>query len=192
MLSYRKSFMFCACIVGLAGCADTTQKAVPNLSFDHTRPVSLHVGEYTVEPAPAYAYGLPAGFVTDPAKKIEEFFRTRFNTDGAQGRFVVSITNVEVRENTQASENVVGQFLNVDKRDRYTIEATLRVMAYGIDGFRLQTVDVKAQQMVEMSEHVSLGERERLQMEAVHDLISGLDKQVQKIVSEQFRIAGGF
>jgi hypothetical protein len=177
-------------IFGLSGCAvDGSKGGVPDLSFARTEQKPVYVGEYAVEPAPAYTNPMPAGFVVDPAKKIEEYFKGRFQaSSGAQGRFVVSISNVSVLYDVKGSDSAIGQFLNVDKKDSYILQATIRLLVYDVGGYDVQKLDIQSTRRVTMSEHVSLAEREKLQIEAVHGLISVLDKEAQRAVQDMFHI----
>lgn len=173
----------------LSGCAQGDGKPMAQMTFEHLQPSPVYVASYeVVNNAKFYPSDLPDGFIANPEKVVLDYLGRRFASAGSQGKLIASLENISVRHEMRASENKVGEFLGVAKKDHYQIQTAVKIKALGIEGYDSREITLKAQRMLEVSEHVSLAEREKHQMTAIDNLIDDLDAAIQKVLAYDFRI----
>ena len=175
-----------------ASCAtEDAGKPLPDLNFSRMNAESVYVRDYRVEPlAEHLRSALPQGFVIDPSKATYDYFQRRYKSAGTQGEFRISVISASADYAALPSDHAISNFIDVAKKDRYTINVVLRLESFGVGGFVTQKQDIRSTQSVTLSEHASLAERERLQVESVHELILRLDHEVQKALKGTFNVIG--
>ena len=180
--------MFFAAIL-LAGCSGGDGKPLAQMTFAHLQPMPIYVASYDVlSNANFDKNNLPEGFVANPEDIIMDYLNHRFVPSGTNGKIIASIEKISVKHNLIASESKVGEFLGVDKRDEYDIEASVKLRLVGLESASVQEVSMKAQRQLLVSEHVSIVEREREQMEAIDHLVDDLDEAIQKAMRDHFHV----
>lgn len=186
----KKQFGLCLItILLLSGCEAGDGKPVAQMTFEHLQPSPVYVASYeVVNNAKFYPSNLPQGFVANPEKVVLDYLGRRFSAAGSQGKLVASLENVSVLHEMRASENKVGEFLGVAKKDHYQIQVAVKIKALGLEGYDSREMTLKAQRVLEVSEHVTLAERESHQMTAIDNLIDDLDASIQKVLAYDFRI----
>lgn len=173
-------------LVFLTACASGDGKPLPKMTFEHIAPVSVYVASYEV----INDKGLTRleGFMGDPAQSITDYFRNRFEPSGANGKLIARVTQASITHRVVKSENSFGAWLGVDRDDEYTIKAQVALQLYGLGGYQFREVKINAMRVVGISEHKSLIDRERLQMQAIDKLVDDIDQEAHKILKAQFGI----
>ncbi|MDH5722112.1 MAG: hypothetical protein OEY94_02170 [Alphaproteobacteria bacterium] len=156
------------------------------MTYDHLAPIPVYAASYEVINDKGETR--IEGFIGDPAQSITDYFRHRYTPNGSNGKLVVRIVDSSITHRMLQSDNRMGALLGVDRDDEYTIKAQVDVQLYGSGAYRFQEVRINATQIVAISEHKSLVDREKLQMEAIDRLIGNIDKETQKILNEKFDI----
>ncbi len=191
----NRKILVAAGILTLSGCTTFQDgKPLAQMTFNHITPKPLYVASY--EPVEVSMPSvLPEGFVADPAKIVHDYLTNRFEAVGTQGKFKATITSSIVEHDVVASRNKFGEILGVDKKDHYVIKVTIALKSYGLSEFsqassyaRDMSTQIRATRDLFVSEHVSLVEREKRQLEALDFLVDDLDIPLQKLLREDFNI----
>lgn len=187
-MKLTKALIIGCALLCFTGCAKDG-KPLAKMTFDHLQPEFLYVSTYEpVDNSNFVDSNLPQGFVSNPANVIMDYLNHRFTAAGGQGRLVVALDNVSVVHQVSDSSSKVGQFLGVDRYDTYNIEAMVKITAYGLPGYESRTVQMKARRMLEVTEYLSIIEREKKQMQAIHSLIDDLDDAIVKALRNDLKI----
>ena len=189
----KKTALCAATLTGIAlilsGCVSSTGgKPLAQMTFNHIAPKPVYVASYEAVAIPVGASSLPHGFVADPAKIVHDYLKNRFEAAGTQGKLRVSVQYSVVEHDVIASRNKFGAILGIDKSDHYVIKVGIALQAFGLSDFETKSTQLNAKRDVFISEHVSLVERERLQLEALDQLVDDLDIPIRKVFKEQFAI----
>lgn len=186
----RTTLLLSAALLGLSACANGDGGApLAKMSFDHLTPYPLYVASYEVSQSPAVSSAqIPEGFVANPANIADAYFTSRFTKAGTQGKLHVTVDSMSVTHHIEDSKNSIGAFIGVDHHDVYKITLSVRIDAYGIGETQEESNTITAHRTVSISEHDSIVERERAQMDAIDSLIDDLDVAVRKVLSEQFHL----
>ncbi len=188
MIQAKKTLAILTVLV-LTACATAAPKPLPSLDLSRVEPQNLPIGSVEVEPPPAYMNtAIPAGFIVKPAQLAHDYFKARYKAQGVEGRFKVAVVKSLVTHRVEASDNPVGNFLNVAKSDVYEIQMIVRLEALDYGPYARQSQEITATQRLSISEHVSLAERENLQVEAMQDLLKRLEAQAQLSLRDTFRM----
>ena len=173
----------------LSGCISSTGgKPLAQMTFNHIAPKPIYVASYEAVAIPAGTSSLPEGFVSDPAKVVHDYLNNRFEAAGKRGKLRVSVQYASVEHDVVASRNKFGKVLGVDKSDHYVMKVGIALQAFGFSNFDTKSTMLNATRDVYISEHVSLVERERLQLEALDQMIDDLDIPIRKVFTEEFGI----
>lgn len=187
-------YMYCVAMAlalnGLGGCA-LTNNGMPlaQMTFEHIKPYPVYVASYEAVPL-AHKTNLPQGFVADPGVLISDYFKNRFQASGHQGKLKSVIEHVSVAYGVENSDHKVGNFLGLGKREHYRVDAAVKLELLGGKDHDMSEVRLKAYRDIYISEHVSIVEREKAQMEGLDKLIDDLDIAVRDVISRQFKLLG--
>lgn len=185
----------CTALLGLTGCVTTPAPPPEQMTFDTLQPFPLYVASYEIQNQTAPMLGfsdesVDKGFVASVNKTVDDYLHHRFSSVGTNGKFLAVLKEASVKRSIQPSDNRVGVWLNVDKRDRFDMKVVVHMAIFGVGNFEKKGIDVIANRMLTVPEHVTLAERERLQMEALDNMIDDLDASIQQVLKEDFRILG--
>lgn len=173
----------------LVSCAGGDTKPLTDMSFAHLQPYPLYVASYEVFTTPASdGIKIPEGFVANPVIIAQDYFKNRFHETGSNGKLSVVVDNATVKHSVQQSESKVGAFMGVDKYDAYEISLVVKLIVFEVNGYEKQENTIRVQRSVSISEHVSLAERERLQMEAMDKIMDDIDVGVKNILGQDLKI----
>ena len=163
-------------------------KSLAQMTFDHVKPFPVYVASY--EPVNMNAkvgYNLPEGFVTNPSDLIFDYLTNRYEASGHQGKLRIEIQDVLIKHALVSSDNAVGSLIGL-KKDHYHVKADIDVIALGIGNSEIKKRNLIVSRNIYISDHVSLVEREKLEMQALDSMIDDLDITLRKILKEQFNI----
>ncbi len=181
---------FCALLsLGVGACTNNTGAPLAQMTFDHVKPFPVYVASY--EPENIYASGmkmLPEGFVSDPSKLIYDYLQNRFEAAGHQGKLKIQIMDVSVQHAVVDSENKVGALIGLAKKDHYTVKAYIDVTGLGVGTYDEQKRSLVVSRNIFIADHLSLVERERMEMQALDNMVDDLDLTLRKILKDQFKI----
>lgn len=179
------------CIFLLGACAISKIDGKPRaqMTFDHIKPYPLYVASYEAVPF-AEQVVLPQGFVADPSRLVGDYFAHRFESAGHQGKLRSVVEQVSVKHAIESSDHKVGNFLGVGKQDHYRIDVVVNLQLFGVGAHQMKEVRLKAHRDIYISEHVSMVEREKAQMEGLDSLLDDLDEAVRDVLNRQFHILG--
>jgi hypothetical protein len=181
-------FVFSASFT-LLGCANESGKVMTEMSFNHLQPYPLYVASYEIFTTPQTdTLQLPEGFVANPVTIAHDYFTNRFHATGTQGKMSVVIDNATIKHSIENSQNTVGAFIGVDHYDVYDITMLIKLDIFDVKGYQKQENKIRVNRSVSISEHVSLAERERLQMQALDELMDDVDDGVKNILGEDLGI----
>jgi len=175
----------------LVGCASFGQNGdpLPQITFNHVKAYPLYVASYE-------SVGLEAGskletlggFIADPGQIVHDYLKSRYEAAGSQGKLVAKIRSVDIAHERVDSENAIGAFIGLDQKDHYRVSVILDLSAHGIGGMDWQKQSLTVYRDIYISEHVSLVEREKLEMRAMDHMIDDLDIALRKILNDKFGI----
>ena len=175
----------------LAGCTSVGQNGdpMPKITFDHVKAYPLYVASYepvglSVNSTP----GAPTGFIANPARIIHDYLASRFEAAGTQGKLVIKLRSVDITHDQVDSENSFSAFIGLNKKDHYRVTATVDLNARGVNNLDWQKQSLTVYRDLYISEHVSLVEREKLEMQAMDHMVDDLDIALRKILNDKFSI----
>lgn len=179
----------------LLATACTTTKTPPpeKMTFDSLQPFPLYVASYEIQNQTANMLGftdesVDAGFVASVNKTVDDYLHHRFSAVGTNGKFLAVLKEASVKSTVLPSENKFGAWLDVDKSDRFDMKIVVHMAIFGVGNYEKKGIDVIANRMLTVPEHVTLAERENLQMEALDNLIDDLDGSIQQVLKEDFQV----
>lgn len=174
----------------LGACTSSSKydgQPLAKMTFDHVKPYSVYTASYEVVPY-ANELLLPETFIANPANFARDYLQSRFEPVGTQGKLRAVIHDVSVTHDRQAQDNKVGALMGLGGQDHYYIEMKIGVEAYGTSQFDRQATTLTARRNVYISEHVSIVEREELQMKALDSLIDDIDVAMRKVLKDDLRL----
>ncbi len=179
----------CLALSACMGLSGQDGKPLAKMTFAHITPEPVYVASYeAVGLSTNKTPFMPVGFVSDPSVIAYDYLKNRFAAAGTTGKLRAVIQDVKVTHEILPSENQVGAALGIGKRDRYFITLDMSLESLGGNGFDRQSVALTANREVYVSEHVSIVQREKAQMEAMDSMLDDLDISIQKVLKEQFRL----
>ncbi len=183
----------CGALLTVTACTTTNAPPPEQMTFDTLQPFPLYVASYEIQNQTGPMLGfadesVDAGFVASVNKTVDDYLHHRFSAVGTNGKFLAVLKEASVKSSVQPSDNKIGAWLEVDKRDRFDMKVVVHMAVFGIGNYEKKGVDVIANRMLTVPEHVTLAERERLQMEALDNLIDDLDASIQQVLKEDFQV----
>lgn len=175
----------------LTGCASLGKNGdpLPQITFDHARSYPLYVASYEPLEVEGTSESLPVGgFIADPGRIVHDYLISRFEAAGTQGKLVAKIRSVDIAHERVDSENAIGALIGLDQKDHYRVSVVLDLNAHGVNGMDWQKQSLTVYRDIYISEHVSLVEREKLEMRAMDHMIDDLDIALRKILNDKFGV----
>lgn len=163
------------------------------MTFETLDPYPLYVASFEIQNQTPENIGfapqeVEQGFIASVGKSVNDYLNHRFSAVGSNGKFLAVLKEASVRQSVLPSDNKVGAWMKVDNRDRYDLKVVVHMAIFGVGKYEKKGIDVIANRMVTIPEHVTLAEREKLQMEALDELLDDLDGSVQQVLKEDFKI----
>ncbi len=175
----------------LGGCASLGQNGdpLPQITFNHVKADPLYVASYESVGLEAESKSeITDGFIADPGKIVQDYLKSRYEAAGSQGKLVAKIRSVDIAHERVDSENAIGAFIGLDQKDHYRVSVILDLSAHGVGGMDWQKQSLTVYRDIYISEHVSLVEREKLEMRAMDHMIDDLDIALRKILNNKFGV----
>lgn len=168
-----------AAVLGIAACAGSDPHPMPMLTFEHIAPAPINVARISVsnEAAPS-----EVAFVVSPQNAMEEYLNRRFAAQGLEGELRGVIEEAQVSEAHKPSDSKVGNFFGVAGFDEYNVTVRLRLEWVDQDGIKRYSNVLAARRTMRITEHASVAEREKHQIEGLEILFRDIDREAQRIV----------
>ncbi len=144
------------------------------MTFEHVEKYPIYVASYETINL-SNNTKLPEGFVINPSDNIYKYFNSRFEASGSQGKLNITIKNVSVIHEVIQSKNKISGFIGIDKSDHYLVQAEIIMKLYGDNEAKNKEITFKSSRNIYISEHLSVVNREKLQMQALDKLIDDID-----------------
>ena len=183
----------CSVMLALGGCNTVGSPPPEKMTFDTLDPFPLYVASYEIQNQTPENSGFSdkaeeEGFVASVNRTVDDYLHHRFSAVGSNGKFLAVLKEASVQRSVLPSDNKIGAWMNVDKRDRYDMKVVVHMAIFGVGDYEKKGIDVLANRMLAIPDHVTLAERERLEMEALDNLIDDLDGSIQQVLKEDFQI----
>ena len=180
-------------------------KPPAQMTFEHIKPFPLYVASYEIrdnhknmdmsskvkikgELSEPEDNNGNADFAASVATTVNDYLNSRFSAVGNNGKFLVILREAYVSHYVLPAENKIGAMLNVGNQDRYEMKVVLDLSVFGVGKYEEKERVITASRIIDISEFVSLAERERLQMAALDRLIDDIDGKIQDILINDFAI----
>jgi hypothetical protein len=175
-------------VLVIAACASAPDgKPMPDLTFEQISPSSINVAAVKVTNEATSPPSDP--FVVAPENATAQYLARRFTAAGAQGVLNAVIEEARVRHLIKDSQNSAAKFLNVAKFDEYEIEVRIRFEHLETEFSNpLYKNTINAKRIVRVTEHASVAEREKRQLEALEILFKEIDGAATRIVLGDMRL----
>lgn len=173
--------------LAVTGCANNDGKVLTELSFNHIQPYPLYVASYEVFTTPnTDSLKIPDGFVANPVKIANDYFTNRFNSTGSRGKLSVLIDSANIEHKIEQSSNKIGAYMGVDRYDTYDISMIIKMVVFDVSEFEKKESSIRVNRSISISEHETLAEKERLQMDAMDKLMDDVDLGVKNVLAQDF------
>ncbi len=169
----------------LAACSTGEGLPQADITFQHLQPMPVNVRNVETGVQPGNEAN---GFVISPTTASERYLSSRFRAAGGQGTLRARMEEVTVRHVYAPAKGKVAGYLNVGGHDVYDVKVVLRLEHAGESGAVLYGNTLKAQRTMNITEHASIAEREKFQMEGLEKLFADLDRQVVRVVLTDMRL----
>lgn len=189
---FRVFFAFFLCF-GLWACAplmnETNGKPLPQITFSHLSPLELNVEQVNIDELNMPDTPLPSGFVFDPASMAQSYLESRFHAVGVRGGALYArVKSMSLTHEYIPSEYKVTNFLGVEGVDRYRVDLEITLEHRNSSGRVVYGNTLAAKRTMNISEHVSLAERERHEMEGLEAMFHEIDIEVKKIILQDMSL----
>src|SRR5262245_18607735 len=178
-------FLAFASLAILAACSTGEGLPQAELTFQHIQPMPVMVRDIETDVLNSTDAD---GFVMSPETAAERYLSTRFRADGTEGTLRAVMQDITVRHVYDPSKGNVTGYLGVAGHDGYAVNAVLRLEHVSDSGTVLYGNTIMAQRTMNITEHASVAERERHQLEGLEKLFADLDKEVVKTVLTDMRL----
>ncbi|MCB1783331.1 MAG: hypothetical protein KDI13_04990 [Alphaproteobacteria bacterium] len=190
-----KKIMTCAlaaCM--LASCTSPAAEPLAKMTFANLNPFPVYVAAYEVKDS-YRDFGTGAGgdeiippFATSPGLAVTDYFKNRYSANGTDGKLIVDVQSSSVTHEMMGSENSVGKFLGVDRKDVYHISVIINLVVLDAGGYDRKEMKITAHREISIPETYSIADREKTQMESLDSMIDDLDGAVQKALRNEFQV----
>lgn len=180
--------ILCGLSISLSACAiqpNPAGKPLPMITFQHLQKLPISVGMLKTS---SEATGVSEAFIISPHDAMRDYMHARFVPKGFSGELQAVIEQADVQHSYEASGSKVGSFLDVGGLDAYAMSIRMRLEYIGEDGGVIHGSVLNAKRVVKVSEHASIAEREKRQLEGAEGLFVDLDEQIRAIVLDQMRL----
>lgn len=175
--------------LALTACATGDGALVKQKNYADLQKYPVYVAAFDVAHSNAYdVSSFPQGFIPNPETMVVDFMKNRFQQAGSHGNLQIFVEDIVIAHKMTDSEGKVRAFMGVDRHDEYDVQVVLKLVATDVSNYQKQEIKVKGRRVVSISEHVSLAEREKAQMQAMDRMIDDLDVAVRNALTDKFGI----
>ena len=162
-------------------------KPMADLTFGHLSPVMLQVSDIIRnEITQDQLDRIPQNFTVPVDDLANAYIQRRLQAAGGPEKLSVTIDDLSVRYEQKDSDSAVAEFLGVAKIDSYAVTITMDLMLENERNGAVRGRKFTARRVINISEHVSVAERERKQLEGVEAMFVDIDRSVLDILQHQF------
>jgi len=185
-----KHIPFLLLFVLLIGCTTSpTGYQLPDVTFQHLKPIAVDVSNisYTNK---AGNVPRPDDFYLNIPYLAETYIQRRFKASELQNQNTLAfeLETVDVSTVQESSDNDFARFLDVAKHDKYRVLMTLNMVHDDVSRGFTKGQRINVERVMNISEHVSLDERERRQMEGMESLFAQMDAAIIETFRDEFGI----
>lgn len=193
-MSYRLSLFLCSiAILAMPACSPLYNhdgKPHAHITFEHVRAIPVYVASYESHAEYNGKLDVPEDFMFNPATFILNYLKHRFEPAGQNGKLSVFIRDVSVSHQRIKPDRSFPLALGFNHQDEYIVKATLDVTLLGMHGGTQNRI-LTLNRVILIAEHMSLVDRERLQMQALNNMVNDLDGNLRGILNHEFQVLGG-
>lgn len=182
-----KKFLTFSSFAVLAACSTGAGMPHADVTFQHIQSMPVNVAKVETNVNEGREVD---GFVISPSTTAERYLSSRFNAVGYSGTLRAMMDEVTIRHVYNPSKGKMTGYFNVAGHDVYDVKLVLRLEHVSDRGTVLYSNTIKAQRTMSITEHASISEREKHQMEGLEKLFADLDRQVVRVVLTDMRIGG--
>lgn len=170
-------------VVACTSMPNPAGKPIAAMTFDHIQPKPIYVSRIESSAVEQHA---GAKFFQPVDEATLSYFANKFKAhdDGAgqRGTLKILVEQAVVLKTHEKAQHQVANFLDVAGFDVYNVIVQVRIEHLDSQGFVKQGNVVTARRFIKISEHASLAERDRRQLEGMEALFNDLDDRVEEIV----------
>lgn len=187
-----RGFLVLFFVVALGACENTLSPQgdpLPRLEYRHNAPIPLEVSsidfeDRTAENAKDADY---VPFVQPVSDTLRSYLLARYAaSEGFEGLSFI-LEDVRLTKTYRPPENKIGAFMGVAGQDIYQIDIQLHARLKDTHG-NTRGKRFNIGRKLSLSEHVSIAEREKRQLEALEALMADLDGTLQESFAGHFQI----
>lgn len=162
---------------------------MPDVTFQHLKPVSVDVSNISYVNK-AGEVGRPDDFYLNVPYLMEVYIQRRFKATEFQNQNTLAfeLEKVDISTVQESSDNDFARFLDVAKHDKYRVLMTLNMVHDDVPRGLTKGQRINVERVMSISEHVSLDERERRQMEGMESLFAQMDAAIIETLRDEFGI----
>lgn len=177
--------------VSLAACQSNPSpdgKPLANMTFSHLQPLRLNAASVEVQNQSQPTGNIAEGFLVPLDEMVRAYVQRRLIAGGGDPSVNVMIEKIAVTHERKASKNSIANYLDLAYQDQYKVDIGLHLnMRDPLTGSE-RGRRFSVQRSMNISEHVSVAEREKRQMEGLEEMFRQIDQTVVDIVKNDFGI----
>jgi len=181
------------CLLALTACERPLGKVrhgmpMPVQTFAHIQrlPIAVQSVDVVVEDDRGDDYS--ADFPVSLDDKVKAYFGNKLDVIGGNGRLVVRVEDSYVEHELIEASSRIWQKVGVGNVNRYAMNLVVRLEHVDASGRVIYGRVLKAQKVVNISEHDSLVERDQQRFDAIEDMFNILDPEVTRIVRDEMNL----
>ena len=162
-------------------------KPMADLTFGHLSPVMLQVSDVIRNDITQDQLdSMPESFVVPVDDLTNAYIQRRLKAAGGSEKLSITVDDLSVRYEQKDSDSAVAEFLGVAKIDSYVVTITIDLMLENERNGAVRGRKFTARRVINISEHVSVAERERKQLQGVEAMFVDIDRSMLDILQHQF------
>lgn len=177
-------------IVGLTGCTSNNSKGMPlsDLTFSHLGPMPLRVAEVIKRDAVGQKRQITPDFSVPVDDLLERYIVERLKAVGGAETLYVELEDLTVTHNVKDSQSRVAGFMGVAKVDSYSVSASFNTVLENPANGSVRGKRFKVSRIINISEHVSVVEREKRQQEGIEEMFKDIDLMMMQVLKNEFML----
>ncbi len=161
-------------------------KPMPGMTFNHLGPMKLKVAEVLHAESMAANNAFPIDFSVPLDDYLKLYINRRFQPFGGTETLTITAEDVQVVHTLKDSESGMANFIGVAKVDSYAVTVVINMSLEDKHTGSLRGRRFTAKRVINVSEHASIAEREKRQMEGIEALFANIDASALEILKNQY------
>jgi hypothetical protein len=181
---------FLVMMVTLAGCTANNSGGMPlsDMTFKHLGPMPLRVSEVIKREAVGQKRMITEDFSVPVDELLESYIADRLKPVGGPETLFVELEELTVTHSVKDPESKVAGFMGVAKVDSYAVSASFNLALENPSNGALRGKRFKVSRIINVSEHVSVIERETRQQEGIEAMFKDIDLMMMQILKNEFML----